>query len=377
MSRRLWLLPIILVLLLIGMVLIHTHHNKREATSGNSPDSTAESYSSILASPGALAADSNGNIYVDEQQQNRILKISASRRVTAIAGNGRRGLSGDGGPADQASLASPTSIALDSGGNLFIADTGNSRVRRVDAKTHTITTVPGNSFQDEWNTRIAKYTATSPGTYPPISIAVDGDENLYIGGVDGVGILRVDPITYSSTVIVGTGFPGYPLAPNPSARPSWLAVDERGTLLFSDPYRNAVSLVNTPENDVHRVAGGAVCGFAGDGGPAIGALLCFPKAIALSRNNKLFISDTGNDRIRQVDLNTGIITTVAGNGQIGYAGDGGPAISASLNVPMGIAADGDGYLYIADTGNNCIRRVDGKSGVITTWATARSLKLTK
>ena len=377
MSRRLWPLPIILALLLIGMVLIHNHNNKWEATSGNSPDSTAESYSSILASPGALAADSNGNIYVDEQQQNRILKTSASRRVTAVAGNGRRGFSGDGGPADQASMASPTSIALDSAGNLFIADTGNSRIRRVDAKTHIITTVPGNSFQDEWNTRIAKYTATSPGTYPPISIAVDGDENLYIGGVDGVGILRVDPITHSSTVIVGTGFPGYPLAPNPSARPSWLAVDERGTLLFSDPYRNAVSLVNAPENDVHRVAGSAVCGFAGDGGPAIGALLCFPKAIALSRNNKLFISDTGNNRIRQVDLSTGIITTVAGNGQVGYAGDGGLATNASLNVPMGIAADGEGDLYIADTGNNCIRRVDAKSGVITTWATARNLKLTK
>ncbi|HWF67771.1 MAG TPA: hypothetical protein VN670_10720, partial [Acidobacteriaceae bacterium] len=87
MSRRLWPLPIILALLLIGMVLIHNHNNKWEATSGNSPDSTAESYSSILASPGALAADSNGNIYVDEQQQNRILKISASRRVTAVAGN--------------------------------------------------------------------------------------------------------------------------------------------------------------------------------------------------------------------------------------------------------------------------------------------------
>lgn len=377
MNRRRWSLLVVLTFLFIGVVLIHNHHNQRETTPGNSPDLTADISSPTLASPSALAADNNGNIYVNQQKQNRVLRISASRRVTIIAGNGRRGFSGDGGPADQASLASPTSIALDSAGNLFIADTGNSRIRRVDAKTHTITTVPGNSFQDEWNTRIAKYTATSPGTYPPISIAVDGDENLYIGGIDGVGILRVDPITHSSTVIVGAGLPGYPLAPYPSARPSWLAVDERGTLMFSDPYRNVVSLVNTPKNDVHRIAGGAVCGFAGDGGPAIGALLCFPKALTISSEEKLFISDTGNNRIRQVDLSTGIITTAAGNGQIGDAGDGGPAINASLNDPMGITVDGKGNLYIADTGNNCIRRVDARTGRITTWATARDLELAK
>lgn len=376
MSRRLWPLLIILVLLFIGVVLIHSHYNKREASLGNSP-TAGDISSSMLVSPGALAADGNGNIYVDEQKQNRILKISPSRHVTIIAGNGRRGLSGDGGPADQASLASPTSIVLDSAGDIFIADTGNSRIRRVDAKTHTITTVPGNSFQKEWNTRIAKYTATSPGTYPPISIAVDGDENLYIGAVDGVGIIRVDPITHSSTVIVGAGLPGYPLAPNPSARLSWLAVDERGTLFFSSPYLNSVSLVNIPENDVHRIAGGAVCGFAGDGGPAVGSLMCFPKALALSKDKKLFISDTGNNRIRQVDLSTGIITTVAGNGQTGDAGDGGPAVNASLNDPMGITADAKGNLYIADTGNNCIRRVDSRTGVITAWATSGNLKLEK
>lgn len=376
MSRQRWSILAILAFLFIGAALVLVH-NQREATRGNSLDSTADISSSILASPGALAADSNGNIYVNEQKQNRILKISASRHVTIVAGIGRRGFSGDGGPADQASLASPTSIALDSAGNLFIADTGNRRIRRIDAKTHTITTVPGNSFQNEWNTRIAKYTATSPGTYPPISIAVDGDENLYIGGVDGVGILRVDPVSHSSTVIVGVGLPGYPLAPYPSARPSWLAVDEHGTLLFSDPYRNAVSLINTPENDVRRVAGGAVCGFSGDGGPAIGALLCFPKTLAVSRDKKLFISDTGNNRIRQVDLSTGIITTAAGNGQIGDAGDGGPAMNASLNDPMGIAVDGNGDLYIADTGNNCIRRVDRRTGVITAWAMSGNLKLEK
>lgn len=377
MSRRLWSLLAILVLLFIGVVLIHSHDNQREAIPGNPPNLATDISSSAVASPSALAADSNGNIYVNEQKQNRILEISASRHVTIIAGNGRRGFSGDGGPADQASLASPTSVAVDPAGDLFIADTGNSRIRRVDAKTRTITTVPGDSFQGEWNTRIGKYTATSPGTYPPISIAVDGDENLYIGGVDGIGIIRVDTITHGSTTVIGVGLPGYPLAPNPSARPSWLAVDEHGILMFSDPYRNTVSLVNTPENDVHRIAGSAICGFAGDGGPAMGALLCFPEALAVSRDKKLFIADVGNNRIRQVDLSTGIITTAAGNGQTGHAGDGGPAISASLNDPMGITVDGKGDVYIADTGNSCIRRLDTRTGVIITWVPARDLDLAK
>src|SRR6185437_564642 len=159
--------------------------------------------------------------------------------------------------------------------------------------------------------------------------------------------------------------PGNPSAPEPSAGPFWIAVDEQGSLLFSDPSRNAVSLVNIPDNDPHVIAGSALCGFAGDGGPAIGALLCFPEALAVSKDEKLFIADTGNNRIRQVDLRTDIITTVAGDGQPSYAGDGGPAVSGHLNGPMGIALDNAGDLYIADTGNSCVRRLDAKTGRIT------------
>ena len=375
MSRRLWSLLAVLALLFVGAAFIHFHYSRRPATSASPPNPVADASYLAVAFPKGLVADSNGNIYVNEEGRNRILRISATRRVTIVAGNGRMGFSGDGGPADQASLASPASIALDPAGDLFIADAGNNRIRRVDAKTHTITTIPGNSFKGEWNGEIGKYTDVSPGSYPPISIAVDSDENLYLGGPDGIGIRRVDAITHTVTKIVGSGLPGDPLATVPAVGAFKLVIDDQGSLLFSDPHQNAVSLINIPGSDVRRIAGSAVCGFAGDGGPATGALLCFPEALAVGRDNKLFIADTGNNRIRQVDLDTGVITTAAGNGQTGYAGDGGPAVNASLNRPMGTTVDGKGDVYIADTGNNCIRVLDAKTGAITTWVTGRDLEL--
>lgn len=259
------------------------------------------------------------------------------------------------------------SISLDPSGNLFIVDTGNNRIRRVDAKTHVITTVAGNGVLGG----LVDKGATATGLYQPVSVAVDGNENLYIGGSHFVSVARVDAITRIITKVVGAGLPGDPMAEVPAPGPFWLAVDERGSIWFSDPNQSTVSRVKVDESP-HTFAGGAVCGFGGDGGPANGALLCFPEGLSV-RNQELYIADTGNNRIRKVDLRTGIITTVAGTGEPGYAGDGGPAVNANLNGPMGVTVDGLGNLYIADTGNNCIRRLDAQTGVVTTWVTARQL----
>jgi sugar lactone lactonase YvrE len=365
-GRRLLSICVALAFLFIVLTLTHRHRYIGKAILTNHPN---EETTSFLT---GIAVDDDGNIYVAAQKQNRILKISAARHVMPFAGDGRMDFGGDGGPANQASLASPVSIALDSADNLFIADTGNNRIRRVDAKTHTITTVAGNGSFGSGD----GVSATATGFYQPISIAVDADGNLYVGGVTFTpGIRRVDAITRISAKIIGGSLPGNPSAPEPSAGPFWLTVDEHGSLLFSDPSRNAVSMINVPGNDPHVIAGSALCGFAGDGGPAIGALLCFPEALAVSRDKRLFIADTGNNRIRQVDLRTGIITTVAGDGQPSYGGDGGPAVDGRLKGPMGIALDNKGDLYIADTGNNCIRRLDVKTQRITTWATARNLEV--
>ncbi len=361
MSRR-WL-AIVGLLALLFIVAAFFHWRRKER---------ASIHYMAAAFPTAVAADSKGNLFVAVNKQNRILEVSAARRVMIVAGNGTVGFGGDDGPANQASLDAPVSIALDAADNLFIADTTNNRVRRVDAKTHIITTVAGNGA-DFMNGGVGKV-ATATGVYQPISIAIDGDENIYMGEAMSPGIKRVDSLTHIVSKVIGAGLPGDPSASEPAAGPFWVAVDERGALFYSDPSRNTVSQVNLPQNDVHIIAGSAVCGFDGDGGSARGALLCFPEALSVRSDKGLYIADTGNNRIRRVDLNNGTITTVAGNGKTDYSGDGGAAVSASLNGPMGTTVDAKGNLYIADTGNNCIRRVETGTGRISTWATDRDLE---
>jgi sugar lactone lactonase YvrE len=371
MNRRIWFPFSILALLLLGAGFLRFHRGRAHRAKGNQ----ASIFSSSIGSSRGLVGDAEGNLYLNEPNENRILKISSDRQVAVFAGDGQGGYSGDGGPADQARLASPTGIAVDPVGNLFIADTGNNAIRRVDAKTAIITTIPGNYFQGEWIGEVAKYSGESSGTYPPISIAVDGEGNLYLGVSHAGGIKRIDPVNQNVTSLVGPGLNGDPSAPVAILGPYWMAVDRHGTLFFSDPDRNLVSQVNFPGKDVHRIAGGGLCDFGGDGGSAVGALLCFPEALVVNNDQKLFFLDAGNNRVRQIDLTTGIIFTVAGNGQTGYQGDNGLGVSASFNTPTGLAVDGEGNLYIADTGNKCIRRLDAKSGILTTWASDRDLQL--
>ena len=352
------------VLLGTFVVLFQWHFNQRRLISAMRADSASGNRSMIEAFPTGVVVDSDGDIYVVARKQNRILEISAARRVTIVAGNGSRGFSGDGGLADLASLDRPVGIAVDPLGNLYIADTGNNRIRRVDAKTRIISTIAGTGSLYGGVGKIA----TTRSLYQPMSVAVDANENVYIGVTHGDAIKRVDAITHFLTNVIGAGLSGDTAALPSADSPVWVAVDARGKLFFSNPNRNAVYRVNSPGHDAHIIAGGSVCGFDGDGGPANGALLCFPEALSVSANQELFIADTGNNRIRLVDLTTGVITTVAGNGQAGYAGDGGLAINARLKGPMGIAVDRKGDVYIADTGNNCIRLLDSRTGIITTLA---------
>jgi streptogramin lyase len=371
MSRRQLLYALaVLTLSAIVVALFYWRPAQHARMSGVSVGRTAASHSQSGTFLTGIAADTNGNIYVVAHKQDRILEVSAAHDVTIVAGSGSRGFGGDGGPANQASLDSPTSIALDPAGNLFIADTGNNRIRYVDAKTHIITTVAGNGIS---GAALGK-SATSSALYQPRSVTVDTDGNLYIGTTDG--IRRVDAISHVMTWVLGDGYQGISPALVHAGGPYLVAAGEHGILFFSAPNRNTVSLFPYPENDIHVMAGNSVCGFDGDGGPASGASLCFPEALSVRGGQELFIADTGNNAVRRVDLNTGVITTVAGNGQAGYVGDGGLAINARLNGPMAITVDRRGYLYIADTGNHCIRLLDRQTGIITTSVTDRDLQLT-
>jgi sugar lactone lactonase YvrE len=359
MSRRLlFILGGVFLLVAAGMWI---YRMQQKATPAEQP------HPGSIAFPVGLAEDGKGNLYVAARKQNRILKISADREVTVFAGNGNRAFSGDGGSATQAGLSLPMGVAVNNAGDLLIADTGNNRIRRVEAKNNTITTVAGNGSL--WHGRSKLATAMS--LYEPVSVAVDGDDNIYTGSSGGSPVMRLDALTQELTKVMGADLPGDPLASSPASGPFWISAGEHGALFVADPTRNSVAEITGPGN-FRTIAGGPVCGFAGDGGPGSAALLCFPESVAVS-GNKLFIADTANNRIRSLDLHSGVVTTVAGNGQAGYTGDGGPAPQASLNGPMGVLADRKGDLFIADTGNDCIRHLDAKTGVITTWATARDL----
>jgi trimeric autotransporter adhesin len=360
MSRRLLFILGGVILLVAAGVWIY--RMQRKATAAGQP------HAGSIAFPVGLAGDSKGNLYVAARKQNRILKISPDREVTVFAGNGSRAFSGDGGPATLASLSSPMGVAVDNSGHLFIADTGNNRIRRVEARDNTITTVAGNGSL--WGGRGKSATTTS--VYEPVSVAVDGDDNVYTGGSGGSPVMRLDAITQGITKVMGADLPGDPLVSSPASGPFWVTAGEHGALFVADPTRNSVAEI-TGRGNFRTIAGGQVCGFAGDGEPGSGALLCFPESVAVGQN-KLYIADTANNRIRSLDLQSGVVTTVAGNGNAGYSGDGGPALQASLNGPMGVLANKDGDLFIADTGNDCIRRRDAGTGVITTWVTAEKLE---
>ena len=317
---------------------------------------------SPVAGLSSITVDKDGNLFVCARKLNRVFKISRGGEASVAAGDGKAGYGGDGGPATDASLAEPMSVALNSAGDLFIADMGNNRVRKVDAKTGVIHTVAGNGTMGG----TSGAAAVSTGLYEPVSIAFDRNDDLYIGGTTGQAIRRVDAITGISIRVIGASLPGLPTIPEPAVGPFWVTAGKGDEIFFSDPTRNSVHWFDTATNTSRRMAGSAVCGFAGDGGPSSGALLCFPEGLLADHADRLLIADSGNNRIRALNLTTGVISTLAGVGRPGYSGDNGPAANAELNGPASITEDAQGNVYIADTGNDCVRSIAAGTGIITT-----------
>jgi sugar lactone lactonase YvrE len=305
--------------------------------------------------PSAAAVDSAGNLYIANTYNNRVRKVSTSGTITTVAGNGTPGFSGDGGPATNASLASPTGVAVDAAGNLYIADAGNDRVRKVSA-SGTITTVAGTGtpgFSGDGGP------ATGAGLVYPSGVAVDAAGNLYIADTYNNRVRKVSA-SGTITTVAGNGTPGFSGDGGPAtnaslASPSGVAVDAAGNLYIADPDNSRVRKVST-SGTITTVAGNGTPGFSGDGGPATNASLFNPSGVAVDAAGNLYIADTTNSRVRKVST-SGTITTVAGNGTPGFSGDGGPATNASLVYPSGVAVDAAGNLYIADSQNNRVRKV--------------------
>ena len=313
-----------------------------------------------LRFPNGVGVDAARNLFVADTQNHRVRKVSAATGViTTIAGNGENEFSGDGGQAVSAGLSFPTAISVDTNGALFIADTANRRVRKVDARTQIITTIAGtgeSGFSGDNGLAIA-------ATLDPHGIAVDAAGNIYIADADNHRIRRVDATTGIITSVAGNGGEGF-LGDNGLAtdanlfRPQAVALDARGNLFIADSGNHRIRKVAAGSRIITTVAGGGKS-YPGDNGLAVNAVLGFPRGIAVDAAGNLFTTDSNNDRIRRVDAFTGIITTVAGAGQAGFSGDGGPATDAAMGEPYGVAVDAAGNLYIADPFNNRIRLVRG------------------
>ena len=323
--------------------------------------------------PNGVAMDKAGNLYIATGAA--IRQVTPGGIVTTFAGNGQEGYSGDNGPATQAQIYAAVGVAVDSTGNLYIADAYNYRIRRVDAATGTITTIAGDGNTCE-GTCGDGGPAVSAEFWALRSVAVDSADNLYFTDGNNCRIRKIDHVTgIVNTVagapggtigcIEGTG-DGTPAVGAQLNLPMGIALDSAGNLFIADEFHQSIRRVDANTGIITTVAGNGTAGFSGDDGPATAAQLHNPTAVAVDKRGNIYIGDSLNNRIRKVTPG-GTILTVLGDGNPFHKGEGGPATQAQLNDPLGVATDNAGNLYIADWDHNMVRNVS-PTGVLTTVA---------
>jgi uncharacterized protein (TIGR03437 family) len=340
-------------------------------TLGLSGDGTATTLA--MLAPFGVTVDSSGNLYVAENGTNRIRKIDTAGNITTAIGDGIQGFAGDGGAPAKVEMSLPTSVAVDSSGNVYFADSLNNRIRKLAGGT--VSTFAGNGLFSYSGDGGA---STSAQLNTPMGVAAGGAVNpptgsrayfLYISDTANNVVRRASfggsIANFAGTGTAGSNGDGSAAASAQLNGPQGLAVDSAGILYIADTQNHRVRKV-AANGTISTVAGSGTAGFGGDGGSATSAQLNLPFGVAVDAAGNLYIAEFGNNRVRKVSAN-GNIGTLAGTGVSGFSGDGGQATAAQLSGPQGVAVDSAGNVYIADTANNRVRQV-APNGVITTVA---------
>jgi uncharacterized protein (TIGR03437 family) len=325
------------------------------STAGFTGDS-GQAASAELNSPSGVWVDSSHNLYIVDKDNFRIRKITSSGVISTVAGSSTAAVyAGDGGPAVGASLNVPNGIAFDSAGNMYIADTSNNVVRKVNT-SGVISTVAGNNYSAFSGDGGP---AASASLSLPTGVAVDTAGNLYIADANN-NCIRI--VTTDQNIHTFAGQCSYALFQGDGGlaiqaklnKPYSVAVDAYGDVYIADTENQRIRVV-TPDGIINTIAGDGTQGFKGDNGPALQAEFASPSGIALDASGNIYVADKSNSRIRKI-LPSGIITTIAGNGSYGYFGSGGAATSTGLNFPLGVGVDpSSGVVYVADSQNQVVR----------------------
>lgn len=292
----------------------------------------------------------------------------SQRDITTIAGDGFPGYSGDGTAAVSATMNGPRNVAVDDTGNIYIADSLNYVIREVVASSGVITTVAGNGVPGYSGDNAA---AASGSLSHPKGVAVDPSGNIYIADTGNDVIRKVTATTGIITTVAGDGRAGYQGDGGAAVAarlnsPHDVALDSSGNLFIADSGNSVIREVSTSSGVIITAAGNGIDGYSGDNGAASLTMLNNPRGIVADASGDIYIADTFKNVVRKVAASTGVIMTVAGHGTLGYSGDGGPATSAALNTPYDVALDSSGNIYVADTNNDVVREVEASSGIITT-----------
>ena len=338
--------------------------------------------SASLYDPRSPALDAEGNLYIVDTSNSRIRVVNATTQViSTLVGNGipcpqPQETCGDNGPATSASISVPRTVTVEPSGTLLVADSGDQRIRQV--VNGTIITIAGTGAQCGNPTPLPcgdGGLATEASLNDPRGIVVDSNGNIFFVDAQDNRVRRIDAQTQIITTVAGNGPDGNAGLCVPGSAenisgdggpainallncPLGLDIDAHDNLFVSDTQNNRVREINATTQIITTVAGsGTTAGFGGDNGPATSATLNFPNRVSVNGAENFFISDTDNNRIRRVDGTSGIITTFVGNGAFAFAGDGGPALSASLANPTGVVVDNQGDMFVGDLFNNRIRLV--------------------